>query len=384
MPIPVVLSPLGLPVRAVTANAPTMQVASNGIGLPIRISDLGVPFVVLGLEPAGQAPVLTSAPTMTPNSGPVGTVFTITPGSYTSETPITRLGQLRQNGAVVATRTGSAAFNFTSTSFGPLVWTETVSNDTGSAAPASVSAIISKQLQEFYDSGTIGIHLRTDGVTPTGGPATAIANEGGAGSTFNATVVGTPLPVSGNFLQSTLTTGYPMTANPADIVGVRLIWVAQPASATGTYRYFGQNESINTNIRINNGTTLNLISNRTGTNVTVVIGGIPSSAAARIFEIEMTPTEARLWVNGTMIGTASHPWTAFNIRSLTQGNSPTTQLFEGQLGDVMGVVSGRGDTDRAIAAARYYLDQRYALGLGFPAPANDIAPTLTGGSLEVQ
>lgn len=59
MPIPVVLSPLGLPVRAVTANAPTMQVASNGIGLPIRISDLGVPFVVLGLEPAGQAPTLT-------------------------------------------------------------------------------------------------------------------------------------------------------------------------------------------------------------------------------------------------------------------------------------------------------------------------------------
>lgn len=51
MSIPVVVSPLGIPVRPVATGAPPMQVASNGLGMPIRISDNGAPFVVAGLEP---------------------------------------------------------------------------------------------------------------------------------------------------------------------------------------------------------------------------------------------------------------------------------------------------------------------------------------------
>lgn len=57
MPIPVIISNLGIPVRAVDRGAPEMQVSSNGLGIPIRLSDRGVPFVVLGLEPVGQPPV---------------------------------------------------------------------------------------------------------------------------------------------------------------------------------------------------------------------------------------------------------------------------------------------------------------------------------------
>ncbi len=37
--------------------------------------------------------------------------------------------------------------------------------------------------------------------------------------------------------------------------------------------------------------------------------------------------------------------------------------MEGLMGDVLGVVTGRGDTAAAIAAARAYLDDRFALGL---------------------
>lgn len=40
-------------VRPVDSGAPVLTVAENGFGMPIVISDLGVPFVVEGLEPYG-------------------------------------------------------------------------------------------------------------------------------------------------------------------------------------------------------------------------------------------------------------------------------------------------------------------------------------------
>lgn len=48
--IPVVISTngFGIPVKAVSGNAPTMTVASNGYGTPIILSDLGQPFIVEG------------------------------------------------------------------------------------------------------------------------------------------------------------------------------------------------------------------------------------------------------------------------------------------------------------------------------------------------
>lgn len=53
MTIPVVIAEngFGIPVRPVEANAPPMQVADNGLGTPIVISDLGTPFIVNGYVP---------------------------------------------------------------------------------------------------------------------------------------------------------------------------------------------------------------------------------------------------------------------------------------------------------------------------------------------
>lgn len=44
----------GFPVRPVEANYPLMTVATNGLGTPITISDLGAPFVVQGYDPLTQ------------------------------------------------------------------------------------------------------------------------------------------------------------------------------------------------------------------------------------------------------------------------------------------------------------------------------------------
>ncbi|MDK8874418.1 hypothetical protein [Paracoccus sp. SSJ] len=51
MSIPAVIADngLGMPVRPVERNAPGMQIAENGLGVPIVISDLGAPFIVIGL-----------------------------------------------------------------------------------------------------------------------------------------------------------------------------------------------------------------------------------------------------------------------------------------------------------------------------------------------
>lgn len=51
--IPVVLSGngIGIPVRPTDNDAPVMTIASNGIGTPIVITELGTPFIVQGFEP---------------------------------------------------------------------------------------------------------------------------------------------------------------------------------------------------------------------------------------------------------------------------------------------------------------------------------------------
>lgn len=222
-------------------------------------------------------------------------------------------------------------------------------------------------LQSFYDTNTIGIHLRSNGATPPGGPVTAIANEGGAGPAFNAAVVGTAIPLNGNFLEATASTGYPQTANPAELVGVRLMWAMRPAVAASTYRFFGASIADDvTYIRTNSGTQIQLVRTIGGVTTSVTLNGVTASTAARIFEIELGAT-ARLFINGVLVADVANSFTTFRIDRLTQG--PTSfQAFEGGMGDVLGVVTGQANTDAAIAAARYYLDQRFALGLGFPAP----------------
>ena len=50
-PVVIATNGLGIPVRPVDANAPSMTIAANGIGAPIVISDLGTPFIVNGYVP---------------------------------------------------------------------------------------------------------------------------------------------------------------------------------------------------------------------------------------------------------------------------------------------------------------------------------------------
>lgn len=218
-------------------------------------------------------------------------------------------------------------------------------------------------LTPFYRSGTIGIHLRSNGATPPGGPVTAIANEGGAGAPFNATTVGTPIPLTGNFLESTTSTGYLQTAVPAELVGVRLMWVMRMNVATGTYRVFGASLSGDvTYIRtLNNGTSIQLVRTIGGVTTSINLTGVPASTATRLFEIELGAT-ARLFINGVLVADVANSFTTFRVDRLTQGPA-VFQAFEGGMGDVLGVVTGQPDTADAIVVARNYLAQRFGITL---------------------
>ncbi|MBU3031363.1 hypothetical protein [Paracoccus marinaquae] len=82
------------------------------------------------IEAALIAPSNTAEPSISPSSGPVGAVFTITEGTYAGSTPITVSGTLTQAGVdVTGSMTGDS---FTSTAEGALVWVETASNVAGS------------------------------------------------------------------------------------------------------------------------------------------------------------------------------------------------------------------------------------------------------------
>lgn len=224
-------------------------------------------------------------------------------------------------------------------------------------------------LQAYYDSGTIGIHHLSEGATPAGGPVTALANRGGAGAVFNATVSGAAIPLSGNYLQMSATSGMPTMANPVNLVGVRLMWVMQIASYVNGTRLFGGAVSspYGFEVRINSngsGQLAQLWSNASGTGVSVNLGTRATwPTTPMLVEVEVGASSATIYINGVSSGSGSHAWAQFLVENLGKGQVSGAVPLEGLMGDVIGVVTGRGDTVAAIAAARAYLDDRFALGL---------------------
>ncbi|MEE2861485.1 MAG: hypothetical protein VYB46_11815 [Pseudomonadota bacterium] len=97
-------------------------------------------ITVTAAPPQPVAPSAQTAPSISPATGPVGTVFTITEGTYAGTTPITIGGTLTQAGVdVIGEMSGDS---FTSTAEGALVWTETASNGTAPDATQTASATV--------------------------------------------------------------------------------------------------------------------------------------------------------------------------------------------------------------------------------------------------
>ena len=225
-------------------------------------------------------------------------------------------------------------------------------------------------LQPYFDSGTIQIYLDSDGATLNGGGAvTAITNRGAGGAAFNATVSGVPIPLTGNTMQMSGSVGNPILATPASIDGVRMMWVCSLGDATSSMRFMG---SATDEIRLGAiqagsppSAFLQFWSNRTGsgvsTNPTPRIL-LPASGLHLIeTEVSVASQYQTAWLDGPQVATAgTFPHAVFQIDRIGQGTGSSNQ-FIGQLGGVLGVVTGQPDTAAAVAAVRAYWATRFGL-----------------------
>ena len=122
----------GSNVSGQTSSTYTRTAAANAIPSCIVTLSNGVSNNVSQTATAAAtqstAPSTTTAPTLTPTTGTVGTVFTMTNGTYSGTTPINITRTLTQNGVNVTNQISNNAF--TSTASGPLVLTVTASNGT--------------------------------------------------------------------------------------------------------------------------------------------------------------------------------------------------------------------------------------------------------------
>lgn len=221
-------------------------------------------------------------------------------------------------------------------------------------------------LQAYYDTSTILIHHSTDGATPSGGPATALANLGAAGAAFNATVSGAAMTVTGNYLQASESGGFPILANPADLVGIRLMWVMNPSDVTNLRRLFGRNGTPRSEIRTSvngSGLQVQVWSNQSGSGVSVnPTGRVPADLRPYLMEIQFNPTNIDFYIDAVLMGTASHSWSAVLVDRIGRADG-TSVPYNGGMGDVLGVLLGQGNTAAAITAVRAYLNTRFSLGL---------------------
>ncbi len=216
--------------------------------------------------------------------------------------------------------------------------------------------------------GQIAIHLNSDAATLDGaGRVTAIANQGGAGPVFNAVVSGAPIPVAGALLQMAASTGFPVLANPADLLGVRLMWVSTVSTVNAT-RYFGSVDhgpagadyEIRTNM-VGSTWTMQLWDNEGGTGSSVTLTPrVAIPGGIHLLELNFAASgNVTLYQDGVAISAAnaSGAFSAFFLDRIGQGTS-TANMFEGQMGDVLGVILG-GAADDTIATARAWLAARY-------------------------
>lgn len=217
--------------------------------------------------------------------------------------------------------------------------------------PASVNA---DPIAGFYGTGMgqIPLHLRAeDAVLDGGGNVTTVENRGGAGAMFNATATATGMTRTGKLL-IVPTTAYLSIANPADLVGVRMFFVAQADAAMYRYARILGNTSPQNLTRVDKDTGQFLMQ-RAGVSVSLAGTG-PIGVSLRLYEIEIAGGQAKLIVDGVQLSQGACSFTDFTINMI--GAAFDSVGFSGGLGDLISVI-----TDGTAARDGTMMDVRRAL-----------------------
>lgn len=134
----------GAPIGGATGSTYTVQTGDAGRTITATVTatdDLGSrSSTAVGVAIPAIAPTVSSAATISPSSGEIGTVFTVSEGVFAGTPPITLSGVLTQAGVDVTA--DMVGLTFTSTAAGSLVWTVTASNAGTPDAVSSASATV--------------------------------------------------------------------------------------------------------------------------------------------------------------------------------------------------------------------------------------------------
>lgn len=222
-------------------------------------------------------------------------------------------------------------------------------------------------LAPYYKSGTIGIHFDSyTSIKNESGLVTALRNKGAFGATFDATVAGNPISVSGNALNMTSTSGTITTATAAALSGVRLMFVVGVDQIVNGTRFFGHaNGAVTWEIASSLNASGLIVQGRYTDGTTTVLTGSPriltAAAGYALIEVEFTSTQWRTWINGVPATGSNASVAEFYISRLGIGTGGAR--FLGLLGDVIGVLTGRPDTTDAINAAKSMLNVKFGTAI---------------------
>ena len=223
-------------------------------------------------------------------------------------------------------------------------------------------------LVQYYGvgPGQVPMDLRLDAAaktTLTNGRVTGVANDGGAGATFNATAAEAyaPDPIPGGASFNGSTRRELVLANEANLIGVHLIFAAFPRTA-GDQKFLTGTGS---NVSFQGGNSVRfepLYTNRPQFGIApAALGGWG------VFEFRLMDNELTFWSNGVRQPSAAFTPANYRARILGRGSWTDKFFFDGVLGRCVSVVCAAGYTatspEPAVLAARQRLAQRYGITL---------------------
>ena len=239
------------------------------------------------------------------------------------------------------------------------------------------------QIADFYGTGPGDIPMRLQSSTAvlSGGNVQRVPNAGGAGTAFDL-IAGSPsITLTGAAMDLTpdewLRFSNVVAASGPDLVGTTTFIVADVLLGA-VDQYFMGNGNPQCNVWLNSAGTQMRFNRRnpvTNNLEVVTVNLSPSvSAGNRIYEIEITAGVPaangqttggviNIRVNGTLRGTAAHPYPAFIVWNFSAGNNPANgNGLQAKVYDTLSIIRG-GDHDARVPIIRERLNDIYSVGL---------------------
>lgn len=326
--------------------------------------------------PVGEAEpvVITQSSSIVPASGPAGTTFTVTPMQVSGTGPISREGDLYQNGEVVASRVNGSTFTFTSSTDGPLSWEESAENSVNTVMSTAAATVTVPPISTFYGTGEgdVPIHCPASAAIMSGANVLRLPNLGGVGTPFDMIAGTAAITKSGGAIDMTPEEYFRFSnvpsANAPELLDTTTFIVADMRGSALDQFMLGIG-SPQTDVYLKAGGAQMIFTRRselTNNFETVTVNLNPVvSLGKRLYEISVARTGLiSVTVNNQFRGSANHPsWPTLKAWNFASGRNPVNANgLNALLYDVISLVHGEGH-DEARGFIRKRLNAEHNLGM---------------------